>query len=171
MPCNANFASDAAVNALLVDARYEQIGGHDFFRVSYKYLCGIAAFGDSRLVFVDIRSPGTIRNLATNPSIEINVVDQFSRRGYRFKGSGEVVRDASLFEELKNFYSNKWVDVGKGRSEIPIRAFVLVEIHQASLLISPSYDGGASEDELRQEWTQYFATLSARRDSPPRTRS
>lgn len=131
----------------------------------------IAAFDDSRLVFVDIRSPGTIQNLATNRSIEINVVDQFSRKGYRFKGSGEVVRDGSLFEELKNFYSNKWVDVGKGRAEIPIRAFVLVEIHQASPLISPSYDSGASEDELRQEWTQYFATLSARRDSPPLTRS
>jgi hypothetical protein len=126
----------------------------------------IAAFDDSRLVFVDIRSPGTIRNLATNPSIEINVVDQFCRKGYRFKGTGQVVRNGCLFEELKRSYSNKWVDVGKGRSEIPIRAFVLVDIHEASPLISPSYDSGATEDEIRQEWTQYFATVNARR-SPP----
>src|SRR5262249_49081754 len=51
----------------------------------------IAAFDDEHLVFVDIRSPGTIRNLEQNPSTEINVVDQFCRNGYRFKGSAQIV--------------------------------------------------------------------------------
>jgi steroid delta-isomerase-like uncharacterized protein len=122
----------------------------------------IAVCDDSHLVFVDIRSPGTIRNLATNPSIEINVLDQFCRKGYRFKGAGVVVRDGGPFEELKKFYSNQRVDVGKGRSEIRIRAFVLVDIHEASPLVSPSYDSGAAEDEIRQEWIQYFASLNSK---------
>ena len=78
---------------------------------------------------------------------------------------------AAYLKNSRTFIRINWVDVGKGRAEIPIRAFVLIEIRQASLLISPSYDSGASEDELRQEWTPHFATLSARRDSPPRTRS
>ena len=131
----------------------------------------IAAFDDSHLVFVDIRSPGTIRNLAANPSIEINVVDPFCRKGYRFKGAGQIVRDGSLFQELKEFYSNKWVDVGKGRAEIPIRAFVLVDVHEASPLVSPSYDNGAAEDEIREEWTQHFATVNARRNLSRKTQS
>jgi uncharacterized protein len=120
----------------------------------------IAVFDDSHLAFVDIRSPGTIRNLATNPSVEINVVDQFCRKGYRFKGTGQVVRDGALFQELKNFYSGKWVDVGQGRSEIVIQAFVLIDIHQAQPLVSPSYDSGAAESEIHQEWTEYFTALN-----------
>lgn len=129
----------------------------------------ITVVDDSHLAFVDIRSPGTVRNLATNPSIEINVVDQFCRKGYRFKGAGQVVRDGILFDELKSFYSNQWGDIGKGDSDIPIRAFVLVEIHQSSPLISPSYDSGATEDEIWQEWTEYFTTLNAKRNSSPQT--
>lgn len=125
----------------------------------------IAVFDESRLVFVDIRSPGTTRNLTTNPSIEINVVDQFCRKGYRFKGTGEVVRDGELFAELKRFYSERWVDVRKDRSEIAIRAFVLIDVHQVLPLVSPAYDGGTTEQEIRQQWTQYFATLDARRKS------
>lgn len=123
----------------------------------------IAVLDDSHLVFADIRSPGTTRNLATNPSIEINVVDQFCRKGYRFKGTGQVVRNGDLFEELKRFYSEKWVDVGKGRGEIAIRAFVLIDVQQALPLISPSYDSGATEDEIHQEWKQYFAALVSKR--------
>jgi uncharacterized protein len=45
---------------------------------------------DEHLVFADICSPGTVRNLGLNPSIEINVVDQFTRKGYRFKGVATV---------------------------------------------------------------------------------
>ena len=40
---------------------------------------------DDHLVFADIRSPRTIANLRHNAAIEINVVDWFTRKGYRFK--------------------------------------------------------------------------------------
>jgi uncharacterized protein len=125
----------------------------------------IAVFDESHLVFVDIRSPGTTRNLAINPSIEINVVDQFCRKGYRFKGTGQVVRDGALFQELEKFYAEKWVDVGKGRKAIEIRAFVLIDVRQALPLISPSYDSGATEEEIHQEWTHYFTALNTKRKS------
>ena len=125
----------------------------------------IAVLDDSRLVFVDIRSPGTVRNLATNPSIEINVVDQFCRKGYRFKGTGHIVQDGALYQELQNFYSGKWVDVNKDSKKIAVRAFVLIEVQQALPLISPTYDGGAAEDKVRREWTQYFAALNSKQGS------
>jgi hypothetical protein len=37
------------------------------------------------LIFSDICSPTIVANLRTNPSVEINVVDMFARRGFRFK--------------------------------------------------------------------------------------
>jgi predicted pyridoxine 5'-phosphate oxidase superfamily flavin-nucleotide-binding protein len=74
----------------------------------------ISVFDDEHLVFADIRSPATIRNLESNPAIEVNVVDQFCRKGYRFKGSAQIVRDGDLYRDIQKFYGQKWVDVGKG---------------------------------------------------------
>ena len=46
---------------------------------------------DSTIAFGEIRSPGTLRNLNSNPRIEVNFVDPFVRKGYRFAGTAEVV--------------------------------------------------------------------------------
>jgi hypothetical protein len=48
------------------------------------------------VIFVDIKSPGTVANPRQNPAIEINVVDQLVRKGYRFKGTAEVFADEDL---------------------------------------------------------------------------
>jgi predicted pyridoxine 5'-phosphate oxidase superfamily flavin-nucleotide-binding protein len=45
---------------------------------------------EEHLMFADLASPGTIENLATNPHVEINVVDPILRKGYRFKGTAAV---------------------------------------------------------------------------------
>jgi predicted pyridoxine 5'-phosphate oxidase superfamily flavin-nucleotide-binding protein len=42
------------------------------------------------LVFANIRSPGTLANLRQNANVEVNVVDPFVRKGYRFKGVAAV---------------------------------------------------------------------------------
>src|SRR5580693_9916353 len=73
----------------------------------------IAVWDDGHLVFADIRSPGTISNIKKNPSVEINVVDPFSRKGYRFKGIAEVVVAGELFQEIMSFYRGRWVDTAK----------------------------------------------------------
>src|SRR5688572_31618895 len=48
-------------------------------------------WNDDHLIFADIHSPETVANLLNNPSIEINVVDIFLRKGYRFKGFARVL--------------------------------------------------------------------------------
>jgi predicted pyridoxine 5'-phosphate oxidase superfamily flavin-nucleotide-binding protein len=56
---------------------------------------------DDHIIFADIRSPGTMANLARHPALEINFVDPFSRKGYRFKGTARVVtRQMPDFAEL-----------------------------------------------------------------------
>ena len=50
----------------------------------------LKVWDDETVVFADIASPGTMRNLRSNPFIEINLVDPFLRRGFRFKGRAEV---------------------------------------------------------------------------------
>src|SRR5262252_10107529 len=50
----------------------------------------IRVWDDSHLFFLDIASPGTRNNLEHAPWLELNVVDQISRRGYRFACSATL---------------------------------------------------------------------------------
>lgn len=121
----------------------------------------IAVWDDEHLVFADIRSPGTIANLKKNPTVEINVVDPFVRKGYRFKGTGEVITGGERFEEIMNFYRGRWVDTAKSKAEARIRGFVLVKIAEALPLISPAYDDATSDEQsIRKNWISYFAALN-----------
>ena len=122
----------------------------------------IAVWDDEHLVFADIRSPGTIANLKTNPAVELNVVDPFVRKGYRFKGTGEVVVDGELFQEIMRFYRGGWAADTAQRKEARIRGFVLVKVETALPLISPAYDDGSDEVSIRKYWVSYFAGLNER---------
>src|SRR5207247_7672614 len=56
---------------------------------------------DRTIAFGEIRSPGTIRNLRANSRIEVNFVDPFVRKGYRFAGSAAVLkRGCGAFDAL-----------------------------------------------------------------------
>ena len=56
---------------------------------------------DKTIAFGEIRSPSTIRNLRMNARIEINFVDPFVRKGYRFAGTAIVVeRGTDTFDTL-----------------------------------------------------------------------
>jgi uncharacterized protein len=110
---------------------------------------------DDHLVFADIRSPRTIANLKQNPSIEINVVDWFTRKGYRFKGIATVLESGSLFHELVSFYGKQ------GLSDAPrrIQCVVMVEVQRALPLISPAYDGEVKEDQVRTRWEDHYQQI------------
>jgi len=121
----------------------------------------IAVWDDHHLVFADIRSPVTMRNIKNNPSVEINVVDPFARKGYRFKGIGELIVDGARFEEIMRFYRSRWVDTARTKAEPAIRGFVLVRVDRALPLISPAYDDPSSDEpSIRKYWVSYFSALN-----------
>jgi uncharacterized protein len=117
---------------------------------------------DDHLVFADICSPGTIANLMHHPVTEINVVDPTTRKGYRFKGTAEVITEGALFEQILASY-----ETGRG-SDAPsladrIRAFVLVQVTRAEALVSPAYDTGLTEEEIVSQWDAYWDSLREQR--------
>jgi len=113
-----------------------------------------AIWDDDHIVFADICSPATVSNLRRNPSTEINVVDPMVRKGYRFKGVASVLTEGVLFEQIVDFYRAKRnLDVGL------IRSVVLVRIDEAMPLISPAYDQGQSEEQVREKWQRYLDSL------------
>jgi predicted pyridoxine 5'-phosphate oxidase superfamily flavin-nucleotide-binding protein len=111
-----------------------------------------AVWDDEHLIFADICSPGTIANVQRQPIVEINVVDPVARKGYRFKGTATVYKEGPLFEQGLAFYRNR----GTASS---IEHIVLVKVERALPLISPAYDQGKTEEEIREHWLGYWETL------------
>jgi hypothetical protein len=109
----------------------------------------IAILDDSRLVFANIRSPQTIQNLIKNPSIEINVIDPFSRMGYRFKGIASIFSDGDDFKKLLDYYEKKGI-------KSKISEIIVVDVKSFSKVTSPSYDLGLKKDVLVEKWKQYY---------------
>jgi len=109
----------------------------------------IAILDDSRLVFANIRSPQTVENLTKNSSIEINVIDPFSRMGYRFKGIANILSDGSDFKKILDYFEKKGI-------KSKISDIVVVDVKSFSKVTSPSYDLGLKKDDLIEKWKQYY---------------
>ena len=105
----------------------------------------IAVWDDDHLVFADLRSPGTVENLRSNPRIEVNVVDQLTRKGYRLEGVAVVHTEGAEFERGVQFYEARGLERARDR----IHSIVVIEVARALPVTSPAYDVGVTEDELR----------------------
>ena len=112
---------------------------------------------DDHLVFADLGSPVTIANLGQNPACEINVLDTFLRKGYRFKGTAEVLDSGKLFDEINEAYATG--SHGIRRSGLPATRYVLITVTKAAPLVSPGYTPGKTEESMREEWAEYWADI------------
>lgn len=121
-----------------------------------------AVWDDDHLVFADLRSPRTVENLRSNASVEINVVDQLVRKGYRFKGTGAVYTDGDVFERGVHFYEAR----GTVRARERIHGIVIVSVERALPVTSPAYDIGATEDGLRESNLRRLTARSAETHVP-----
>ncbi len=121
----------------------------------------IEVWDDEHLFFADIRSPGTVSNLARNPALEANVVDQFLRKGYRFGGTAEVLSGGPIFNEALTRLERR----GPLSS---VRNIVRFQVDTALPLISPIYDRGLTEHQVRETWWRYWetVTMGEPRDTP-----
>ena len=109
----------------------------------------IIVLDELHLAFADIHSPQTVENLKYNSSIEINVVDPFRRRGYRFKGIAEIISSGKKFNEIISYYKESGV-------KSSIKSIILVKIEKISEILSPLYDLGYTDEELKTKWKKYY---------------
>ena len=108
----------------------------------------LCVWDDDHLLFADIASPQTMKNLASSRHVEINTVDQIGRRGFRFNGVPEVLREGAIFDFLVN-------DIhAREGPDVPVHAVVKVRVLEARPLLSPAYfiKRGITETEVREVW-------------------
>lgn len=99
------------------------------------------------LIYADIQSPQTTRNLKANPYVEINVVDPFRRRGFRFRGTATVTEDPSLT-------AFAGADLG---ADYPVRHAVVIKVDKAFPVRSPVYSfTDLTEEQILETWTTLY---------------
>jgi predicted pyridoxine 5'-phosphate oxidase superfamily flavin-nucleotide-binding protein len=110
---------------------------------------------DEHLMFADVASPQTVANLREQSAVEINVVDPIIRKGYRFRGTGEVHQDGPAYERGIELLRAQGSTLARDR----IRSIVVVAVSEVDTLVSPAYDGGATEADIRRRWLDHFVGL------------
>jgi predicted pyridoxine 5'-phosphate oxidase superfamily flavin-nucleotide-binding protein len=107
----------------------------------------IRVWDEAHLFFLDIASPGTRANLGHSPWMELNVVEQLSRRGYRFFGQAALHSAGSAVydEAMRRVF-------GEAPASMPVTAVVLLEVERAAPLLSPAYWRDTDETAIRETW-------------------
>jgi len=111
---------------------------------------------DSHLFFANIRSPETVANIRRGSVVEVNVVDPFVRKGYRFKGP------AVVHEPGSRLYAEGLERLRKAGSTVleRVNAIAVIEVREARPLVSPVYDDGiATEADVIRTFQNRFARL------------
>lgn len=106
---------------------------------------------EAHLAFGNIRSPGTLANIARRPSVEINFLDVLARKAVRVTGSAQIIRKSDA--EFTGLFAQmaKW----EGYTQL-MSALVRIDIARAQLILSPAYDIGHTEAELRAQYRAKF---------------
>ena len=122
----------------------------------------LAVLGEDRIGFADIASPNTVRNLRVNPAIEVNAIDIFMRRGYRFRGTATLEPPGSaVYERIAEPF---WAENGRS---FPIHGVVNIAVEKALPVLSPAYTfiDGVTEEALREAYYGKYGVRPA--DSSP----
>lgn len=102
----------------------------------------VFVYDDDHLIFMNQNSPGTFANLRRDPRVEINAVDVFRRRGYRFKGTARIVPPGDpAFEWLKQTL------IDLNGPQYPAHEAALVTVGTAQPVLSPVYQWGQGKEE------------------------
>jgi uncharacterized protein len=117
---------------------------------------------DDHLFFADIRSPQTMANIRRGSLVEVNVVDPFVRKGYRFKGPAEI------YDPGTSRYAQGIELLREARSTLVdrVKAIVVIEVRDARPVVSPIYDDGTvTEEDVARTFRTRFAG-GVRRSGP-----
>ncbi len=113
-------------------------------------------YDDNHLIFANLASPGTVENLRRDPRIEVNCIDIFSRRGYRFTGSATVHSPGDALYE--DFNQTMKQEMGP---DTKMRDAVLIKLDEVKPILSPAYaKEGVTEEGLRKTYLRRYGVTA-----------
>ena len=112
----------------------------------------LAVLDEEHLIFADIKSPNTLANLEKNPSVEVNVVDPITRKGFRFKGTSTILSSGQEYDKILLYYKELGI-------KSKILRIVKIHVSEINSVTSPLYDLGLSEDDIKKRWKEHYLSL------------
>jgi hypothetical protein len=92
------------------------------------------AHGSQRVLIANIASPTSVRNIEAEPRVCVSFVDVFVQKGYKLKGTAEIVRPKDArYSELEP----PLLHITKGL--FPIRSIIAVQVSAVEPIVAPSY--------------------------------
>lgn len=118
----------------------------------------LKAHGPNRLLFANIASPKTVENIQARPDIEINVVDIFARKGFRFRGTARIAPPDSAEHKL----IADWVMAEHG-DKIPVHDVIDMTVSAAESVLSPAYTffDGVTDEVMRTAYLKKYGVQEA----------
>ncbi len=107
-----------------------------------------------RLAFGNVRSPGTLANLRANPAIEICFTDVLSRKAVRVTGTATTIIKGDAAPDMRTRFDADFAETAPYMS-----AYVVTDVSAAELILSPGYDRGRTEDELKATFLKRLNAL------------
>ncbi|MCY6379914.1 pyridoxamine 5'-phosphate oxidase family protein [Hoeflea prorocentri] len=99
---------------------------------------------DRTIAFGNLRSPGTLANIRRHPAVEVCFLDVLARKALRVTGTGSIISKSKASTAMIAAFDDAWGDY------LPLMsAFVSIAISEAEPILSPAYDVGHSEADLR----------------------
>jgi len=114
----------------------------------------LSVWDATTLVFADMASPQSVANLRNNPAIEINVVDIFKRRGYRFRGEAIICEaGSSEFDKVAGAVRDTHGPA------YPVNHVVRIDVQDMREVVSPAYvfGDGVSEEALQAVYRDRYS--------------
>lgn len=99
----------------------------------------------SSIAFGNIRSPGTLNNIRKHPNVEVCFIDVVLRKAVRVTGSAGIHMKSEAEACIFAAFEATWAAYLTQMS-----AFVKIDIRNAEFILSPAYDLGYSQEELRR---------------------
>jgi len=116
----------------------------------------LRAYDDTHLIFANLASPGTIDNLRREPRTEVNCIDIFSRRGYRFTGAASVHAPGDAL--YKEFDQTMKQELGP---DTKMYEAVLIALDDVQPILSPAYmNPKVTEEGLRKTYLRKYGVTA-----------
>lgn len=108
---------------------------------------------DCHIAVGNLRSPGTVANIRKRPQVEVCFIDVLTRKAVRVTGTAGITSRANAPSNVTAAFLRDWPDYIERMS-----SFIEIQITAAELILSPGYDLGFTEQELKE---QNLAKLNA----------
>ena len=112
----------------------------------------IFAWDADHIIFADIKSPQTTKNLEKNSVVEVNVINPITRKGILLSGNAVILKEGEEFSKMLQFFQQQGI-------QSKITAIAKVKVDKVREITSPLYDLGYTETEIKEKWKKYYQSF------------